>query len=110
MGSLNFKRQIHFFLIINYIENNLELEKTIESEMAEVGADEILKARKHYIKNNPNSLLEELYYTVESISQNEESKTLDIPDQISKLFELVEKGVITLEEFNQKKKELLSRM
>ena len=37
-------------------------------------------------------------------------KSMDIPDQISKLFELVEKGVITSEEFNQKKKELLSRM
>ena len=74
VGSLPFKRQIHFFLIINYTENNIEVEKIIESEMAEIGADAILKARKHYIKNNINSSIGELYYSLEPISPNDESK------------------------------------
>lgn len=108
--GLTFPQQIHFFLIINYTENDLEVEKTIESKMAEFGASEILKARQRYIKNNPKSSIEELDYTLKPISNNEEFRTMDIPDQINKLFELAEKGVLSTEEFNQKKKELLSRM
>jgi len=109
-GGLTFKQQTHIFLIINYVENNIEVEKTIESKMAEVGAGEILRARKSYIINNPKSSIEELDYILKPIVLNEEFKGTDIPDQINKLFELAEKGIISSEEFNQKKKELLSRM
>lgn len=88
---LLFPQMIHLFLIINYKEDNLELEKTIESKMAIFGATSILKARQQYIKKYPTSLLEELQYSLNSNSLNEDSKVMDIPDQIHKLFELVEK-------------------
>ncbi|WP_291632574.1 SHOCT domain-containing protein [Clostridium sp.] len=110
IGDLSFPRQIHFFLIINYTENNLNVEKTIESKMSEVGAISILKARQQYIKDHPNVFLEKIEYTLESRTSNEDFKVMDIPSQINKLFELVEKGALSLEEFNQKKKELLSKM
>lgn len=109
-GGLSFKHQIHFFLIINYVENNMEVEKTIESKMAESGAGGILRARENYIINNPNSYIEELDYSIKPLMINEESKGVDIPDQINKLFELSQKGIISPQEFNKKKKELLSRM
>jgi len=109
-GGLTFKQQTHFFLIINYVENTIEIEKTIESKMAEACASEILKSRKNYIINNPKAFIEELDFSIEPIVLDEEFESLDIPDQINKLFDLYEKGIITSEEFNEKKKQLLSRM
>lgn len=110
IGDLTFPRQTHFFLIISYIENNLEVEKTIESEMAVLGATGILKARQQYLKKHPNIFLEEIDYTLEATVLKDEPKTVDIPDQIDKLFQLVGKGALSLEEFNEKKKELLSKL
>lgn len=109
-GGLTFPREIHFFLVINYTENNIEIEKTIESKMAVEGVTAILKARQQYIEDNPKSLIGELDYTMEPRCLSEDFKTVDIPDQINKLFQLVEKGALSSEEFNRKKKELLSRM
>ena len=37
-------------------------------------------------------------------------RTLDIPDQIRKLAELKDQGILTEEEFESKKKELLAKM
>ena len=110
IGDLNFPRKTHFFLIINYIENNIEIEKTIESKMAVLGATSILKARQHYNENHPKSFLKEIEYTLQSTSLNDNFNAMDIPNQINKLFELVEIGALSLEEFNQKKKELLLKM
>lgn len=110
IGGLTFPKLILFFLIINYEENNLELEKTIESEMAEDAVNAILKARQHYIMENPKSILEGLDYTIRPRAYNEDSKVMDIPGQIQKLFELVEMGALSTEEFDQKKKELLLKM
>jgi len=110
IGGLTFPRIIHFFLIINYEENNLQHEKTIESKAAVFGATSILKARQEYIKNHPSSILKDFDYTLELKSPNEGQSEMDIPDQINKLFELVEKGALSTEEFNQKKKELLLKM
>ena len=55
IGNLTFPQVIHLFLIINYEENNLELEKTIESKMAVLGATSIIKARQEYIKKSPSA-------------------------------------------------------
>lgn len=110
IGDLTFPREIHSFLIINYAEKDFKVEKIIESKMAVLGATEILKARQEYIKNHPNVFLEELEYTLEPSRLNEDTKNMDIPDQINELFKLVEKGALSSEEFNEKKKELLSRM
>jgi hypothetical protein len=110
IGDLTFPQQSHFFLIINYIENDLEVEKNIDSKMATFAVTSILKARKEYIQNHPESCLEELEDIEESKRLNAELKTMDIPDQINKLFGLVEKGALSLDEFNQKKKELLLKM
>ena len=110
IAGLTFPKLIHFFLIINYEENNLQLEKTIESEMAEDAVNAILKARQHYIMEHPKSILEGLDYIIKPRSHNEDSHVMDIPEQIKKLFELVEIGALSTEEFNQKKKELLLKM
>jgi len=110
IGDLTFPREIHSFLIINYAEKDFKVEKIIESKMAVLGATAILKARQEYIKNHPNVFLEELEYTLEPSNLNEDIKNTNIPDQINDLFNLVEKGALSLEEFNEKKKELLSRM
>ena len=110
IGDISFPKQKHFFLIINYTENNLEIEKTIESKMAVDGITAIIKARKQYLKNHPESLIGELPYTLETKTPNMNFRPVDIPDQINKLFELVEKGALSMEEFNQKKKELLLKM
>ena len=110
LGDLPFPREILFFLIINYTEKDLEIEKTIQCKMAAFGATEILKARRQYIKAHPESFLEELLDPFEPKSLKEDSKTVDIPDQINKLFELFKNGALSSEEFNQKKKELLSKM
>ena len=110
IGDLTFPQQAHLFLIITYIENDLEVEKIIDSKMAAFAVTSILQARKQYIQSHPESCLEELEDIDESKRLNAELKTMDIPDQINKLFGLVEKGAISLEEFNQKKKELLLKM
>jgi hypothetical protein len=110
IGDLTFPREIHSFLIINYTENDFKIEKIIESKMAVFGVTAILKARQEYLKNHPNLSLEELDYTLEPSCINEDFKNTDIPGQINELFKLVEKGALSLEEFNEKKKELLSRM
>ncbi len=110
IGDLTFPQETHLFLIITYKENNLEVEKTIESKMATLGATSILKARQEYIENHPNAFLEELDYSLEPKEINGDFNNVDIPGQINKLFELVEKGALSQEEFSKKKKELLSRM
>jgi len=110
IGDLTFPRIKHHFLRINYTENDIEVEKTIETEMAVFAVTSIIKARQQYVKNYPESFLKELQYTIEPKCLSEEIETMDIPDQINKLFELVQKGVLSSDEFNQKKKELLSRM
>ena len=110
IGDISFPKQTHFFLIINYTESDLEVEKTIESKMAVDGANAILKARKQYIKDHPEVFLEDLDYSLEAKTPKQDFKPVDIPDQINKLFELLEKGALSIEEFNEKKKELLSKM
>ena len=110
IGDISFPKQKHFFLIINYTENNLEVEKTIESKMAIDGVNAIIKARKQYMKDHPEAFLEALEYTPEIRTPKQNFQPVDIPDQINKLFELVEKGALSIDEFNQKKKELLLKM
>jgi hypothetical protein len=110
VGDISFPKQTHFFLIINYTESDLEVEKTIESKMAVDGANAILKARKQYIKDHPEVFLEDLDYSLEAKTPKQDFKPVDIPEQINKLFELLEKGALSIEEFNEKKKELLSKM
>jgi hypothetical protein len=80
-------------------------------------------------KNSPNmsphaiSITSDLYEQAREgvaifrrlISNSQQSKTvnpitLDIPDQIRKLAQLKEQGILTQEEFESKKKDLLSRM
>lgn len=110
IGDLSFPKQTHFFLIIDYKENHHSLEKIIESKMAMEAVTAILKARKQYLKEHPESSLEEIEYIAEDRNPNLKFELRDIPDQISKLFDLVEKGALSIEEFNEKKKELLLKM
>lgn len=110
IGNLTFPRESHFFLIISYVENNLQIDKMIESKMASEGLKTIIKAKQNYIKNHPNISPNVFDYALEASYIDEDSNNVDIPDQINKLYELVEKGALSLEEFNQKKIELLARM
>lgn len=110
IGELTFPRNIHLFIRINYTENNIEVEKTVETKMAVFAVLSIVKAREQYIRKYPKNFLEEFNYSIELNSLNSEIENMDIPDQINKLFKLVEKGALSQEEFSQKKKELLLRM
>jgi len=110
IGELTFPRNIHLFIRINYTENNIEAEKTVETKMAVFAVSSIVKAREQYIIKYPKNFLEEFNYSIEPNSLNSEIENMDIPDQINKLFKLVEKGALSQEEFSQKKKELLLRM
>lgn len=110
IGELTFPRNIHLFIRINYTENNIEVEKTVETKMAVFAVSSIVKARELYIEKYPKNVLSEFMYSIEPSSLVPESDNMDIPDQINRLFKLVEKGALSKEEFDQKKKELLLRM
>lgn len=62
-----------------------------------------------YKKEVMDSITEK-FYIAKNASQNKSSNSPDVIEQISKLSELKDKGVITEEEFNQKKSELLAKL
>jgi hypothetical protein len=54
--------------------------------------------------------IQEKFYSVKNSPRNQVTNSPDIIDQIQKLSDLKDKGVLTEEEFNQKKTELLSKL
>lgn len=104
-GLKKTKKDEHHFAVITYIENGIENKIIFEHKKAPEVVGAIMKS-KH--ENSYNVSVIELKETAAAI--DEVPKTLDIPDQIRKLAELKEDGILTEEEFQNKKAELLSRM
>jgi len=96
------RKEVQNYLIVTYDENGIENTIIFESKNASALASAMIKARQLYAKENPQ----------EQVSDSAEgnSPAKDIPEQIKKLAELMEQGIITQEEFENKKADLLSRM
>ena len=86
------------YLVVIYEENGIENIVIFEAQKAGALASAIARARQEYIKENPAAEIKDT------------PAVIDIPEQIRKLAELKEQGIITQEEFEVKKKELLSKM
>ena len=86
------------YLVVIYEENGIENTVVFETQKAGALASALARARQEYIKENP------------AAETKESPAAIDIPEQIRKLAELKEQGIITQEEFEVKKKELLSKM
>lgn len=95
----------HHFIVITYIENGIENKIIFEHKKAPEAVGAIMQAKHEYINTQP---ILEVNTAVKSIE--EEPKNLDIPEQIRKLAALKEDGILTDEEFQNKKAELLSRL
>lgn len=85
------------FLILQYKIANTESKIIFDTEMAGNIASAILKAKQEFGCNNK----------MEDVKQIENN---DIPNQIRQLAELKNEGILTEEEFQKKKDELLSKM
>lgn len=83
------------YLVVTYKENSLENTIVFSAGNAGLLASSIMKVRQEYAAANPVA---------------EVAATADIPDQIRKLGELRDQGLITEEEFQQKKIALLARL
>jgi hypothetical protein len=83
------------FLLLTYNESGMENKIIFEGQEAPGMVSAIMEARQGYMKEHQ--------------AQNT-SGSIDIPEQIKKLSELKEQGILSQEEFDTKKKELLNRM
>lgn len=93
------KKDCSDFLVITCNIDGIETEILFQGKAASIANSNILKK---IIDNNKNNT---------SNAKNDSGDiTMDIPEQIRKLSELKEQGILTEEEFNAKKSELLSRL
>lgn len=83
------------FLLLTYNESGMENKIVFESREAPGMVSAIMESRQTYVKAIP-------------VPNN--STGIDIPEQIKKLSELKEQGILSQEEFDTKKTELLSRI
>ena len=91
------------YLVISYKENGIENSVVFQSNYVGGLASSIMKARQVYAKNNPEIEVQESE-PVNNVQME------DIPTQIKKLADLKNQGVLTEDEFDKKKSELLARM
>jgi len=96
------RKEVHNYLVVTYNENGIENTIIFESKNASAVASAIIKARQLYAKENPQAQMPD--------HAADGSASQDIPGQIKKLAELMEQGILTQEEFESKKADLLSRM
>lgn len=96
-GMKKKRKEITNYVVLTYTENEIENTILFQTKTAGAFASSIMKARQEYATEHPQA------------GQNN-NVTADIPSQIKKLSELREQGILTEEEFNNKKKELLSKM
>lgn len=92
------------YLVISYKENGIENSVVFQSSYIGGLSSSIMKARQVYAKNHPE---------IEEQRQTESTNTQpvdDIPTQIKKLADLRDQGILTEDEFNKKKTELLAKM
>lgn len=104
-GAKKKTKEEHNYLVITYVSEGIENAIIFEANggIINKGANAlvggIMKARQEYIKENPS--IEKA--AVENTSD-------DIPGLIKKLNDLKEQGILTEDEFNAKKKELLLKI
>jgi len=96
------RKEVQNYLVVTYDENGIENTIILESKNASALASAIIKARQLYAKENPQEQVLD--------HAADKSAAEDIPGQIKKLAELMEQGILTQEEFENKKADLLSRM
>ncbi|HHW00189.1 MAG TPA: SHOCT domain-containing protein [Clostridiaceae bacterium] len=96
------RKEVLTYLVVAYNEDGIENTIIFESKNASAVASAIIKARQLYAKENPQAQV--------SDSAADGSTAQVIPEQIKKLAELKEQGILTQEEFENKKADLLSRM
>lgn len=95
-----------FYYVLSYKEKGIDntivfkVSKVLGMNMAGSLASGTIKARQEYINEHPEALE----------PQGNVSNTADIPEQIRKLSELKDQGILTEQEFEYKKKELLAKM
>jgi hypothetical protein len=88
----------HTYLVITYSDCGIENTILFETDHAQTISGAIIKAKQQQEINNPK------------VSVNIQENTFDIPEQIKKLADLKEQGILTEDEFQKKKDELLSRI
>lgn len=97
VGTKNKKGKLKFFIDIEYFKNNSKSKILLEDYFL-IGTDSFINSIQQEVNNAPKN------------NAVEENSEIDIPDQIRKLSKLFEDNIITEEEFNSKKQELLSRL
>lgn len=98
------------YLEDEYVENqevnsSVDLKSSDIQELGEVSSKDV-DFEDEYVENPPINDLQDMSNQVQSLENNHEF-ILDPADQIRKFYELKEDGIITQEEFDQKKKQLL---
>lgn len=95
------------YLVVSYEENTLQNSIVFESNYIDSLSSSIMKARQVYIKKHPEV---ETRAEAETEQIENTQPVDDIPSQIKKLADLKDAGILTEEEFTQKKTELLAKM
>jgi len=100
VGAAMRKEEDLYFMNVGYESNDLQTVITFKGEKAREAAAFLISERARYVEKTPQ-------FKAESSSP----QTADDPiDQIKKLGELREAGLISQEEFEEKKKDLLSKI
>jgi hypothetical protein len=92
------------YLTVSYTENGIENAVIFDGNKVSNLVSAIAKIRQDYAKNNPSGV----QLATQSSANNSSSN--DVPFQIKRLAELKESGILTEEEFQQKKTDLLAKM
>lgn len=94
-GAKKKRKSTSNYLLIEYISSGIECTAIFIGDSIPKISSSLARSRQEYLANNPIN--------------NPESPTAsnDVHSEIEKFFELKEKGIITEEEFNLKKKSLL---
>jgi len=90
------------YLVITYTQNGIENSIVFQSDSVDILSSAIMKARQVYAKNHPEVQQQQ--------TKSDNTQADDIPTQIKKLSDLKDQGILTKEEFETKKKDLLSKM
>lgn len=95
-----------FYYVLSYKQSGIDntiafkVSKVLGLNMAGTLTSGTIKARQEYLVDHPEVLE----------TQSDVSDTAGIPEQIKKLSELKDQGILTEKEFEDKKKELLEKM
>jgi hypothetical protein len=90
------------YLVITYTQNGIENSIVFQSDSVDILSSAIMKARQVYAKNHPEVQQQQ--------TKSDNTQADDIPTQIKKMSDLKDQGILTKEEFETKKKDLLSKM